>query len=822
MPILSERFRLALVALIFGGVVLLLGHSWVLAGPQSGEGALSKLDASLVQILTTGTESDAGKVIASSEGTDAPPGTQPDEWRAGQVRITLIAHQVADVPAVMDGVRAISGMVETSYRTWVQALVPLASLGQLAKIPEVRLIRLPDIPHVTDVTSQGVDLSGADVWQKAGLTGKGIKVGILDLGFRGYKDFLGKELPPTVVTKSFRSDGQLEPNDGTDSDVHGVGVSEIVHDLAPDAQLYLTNFSTSVEFFNALDWLISQKVDIISMSIGFFTGCYTGNGLFDDPQAFNDNQGQVARTRQAGILWIVSAGNEAQEHWTGTWQDQGNTGELNFTPSNKYASFQAQQDDPIFIQLSWDDPCFGASDDYDLYLEDNNGKVLASSTQQQQGGSNDSPVEEISLQAPYTGPYRIVVKQVKATQAVRFNLFAVGFQLTPRVAAGSLVEPAISSNAMTAGAAFWQTQKLETFSSQGPTLDGRTKPDITGVDGVNNVTFGHFYGTSATAPETAGAAALVKQAFPNYGPDQIQQYLEQHAEHLGSPGKNDQYGAGLLALGPIPANAQTAPAKPTNLTVQALSSTSIQLSWTNNAQDAIGFQIERRLQGGDFKQIASTQTNVTSYTDSGLSPSTAYCYRVRAVTNASSSDYSDEACATTQAPPVLPLITSIEPAQGVQSSSVKALIKGQRLSKAQSVVFRGLGVTAVIESGGSDTTLPITITIAPDAAPGPRTFSVTTATGTADSGSVAFAVTPQPGIGILIALRFDKLEFPVPGDWSRSVQSGCVVYTNVSHGSSTVRLTLPDGSVQEYEIPSGNQVIVCGDVAHIDTRSKGP
>ncbi len=819
MPVLSRRCRWALVAVAFIGCVLLLGSVWGLAGPQLSEAARSKLDAHLVQILTLGGD-DAGDAPASLESVHPPPGTQPDEWRAGQVRITLIAHEMAGVPALIDGVRALSGTVETSYRTWVQALVPMAALDRLAQLPQVRLIRLPDMPHVTEAMSQGVGVSGADVWQKASLTGKGIKIGILDLGFRGYKNLLGKELPLTVVTKSFRSDGQIEPNDGGDSDIHGVGVAQIVHEMAPDAQLYLTNFGTGVEFFNALDWLISQKVDIISMSIGFFTGCYTANGLFDDPTAFDDNQGQVARVRQAGILWAVSAGNEAEEHWTGTWQDQGNTGELNFTPSDKYASFQAQQDDPIYIQLSWDDPCFGASDGYDLYLEDSDGKVLASSTQPQQGGDNDSPVQEISLKAPYTGPYRIVVKQVKSSRAVRFNLFSVGFRLTPRVASGSLVEPAISSNAMTAGAAFWQTLKLEPFSSQGPTLDGRTKPDITGVDGVNNVTFGHFYGTSASAPQVAGAAALVKQAFPNYGPDQIQQYLEQHAENLGPPGKNNQYGAGLLTLGSVPASAQTAPAKPTNLTAQALSSSSIQLTWTSNSNNEVGFQIERRPQGGDFKQIGSTQAKVTSFTDSGLSPATTYCYRVRATNDAGSSDYSNEACAATQA--ALPLISSIGPAQGVQSSSLKALIKGQRLNDAKSVVFSGLGVTAAIEAGGSDTALSITITIAADAAPGPRTFSVTTSAGTADSGSIAFTVTAQPGVGILVALRFDKLEFPVPGNWSRAVQSGCVVYTNTSNGPSAIRLTLPDASVQEYEIPSGNDVIVCGDVAHIDTRPKKP
>ena len=56
----------------------------------------------------------------------------------------------------------------------------------------------------------------------------------------------------------------------------------------------------------------------------------------------------------------------------------------------------------------------------------------------------------------------------------------------------------------------------EFFSSQGPTLDGRVKPDIAAVDGVSITGAGNFevpfFGTSAAAPHIAGEAALVLQA----------------------------------------------------------------------------------------------------------------------------------------------------------------------------------------------------------------------------------------------------------------------------------------------------------------------
>ncbi len=58
----------------------------------------------------------------------------------------------------------------------------------------------------------------------------------------------------------------------------------------------------------------------------------------------------------------------------------------------------------------------------------------------------------------------------------------------------------------------------EFFSSRGPTLDGRVKPDITGIDGVSITGAGSFrtpfFGTSAAAPHLGGIAALLLQGAP--------------------------------------------------------------------------------------------------------------------------------------------------------------------------------------------------------------------------------------------------------------------------------------------------------------------
>jgi hypothetical protein len=88
---------------------------------------------------------------------------------------------------------------------------------------------------------------------------------------------------------------------------------------------------------------------------------------------------------------------------------------------------------------------------------------------------------------------------------------------------------------------------------------------------------------------------------------------------------------------------------------------------------------------------------------------------------------------------------------------------------------------------------------------------------TAKQGRVRVVVLEPSGPGQITALKFEKLEFLRPEDWERTLKAGCVVYTNISAGPSPIRVTLPDGSTQEFEIPADHEVIVCGDVVYIDT-----
>ncbi len=91
---------------------------------------------------------------------------------------------------------------------------------------------------------------------------------------------------------------------------------------------------------------------------------------------------------------------------------------------------------------------------------------------------------------------------------------------------------------------------------------------------------------------------------------------------------------------------------PSALSALAFSTSRIKLSWMDNADNESGFKVERSLSGsGDWSQIATLDANVWNYTDTGLSASTRYYYRVRAWNDKGDTSYSSLADATTQAPP---------------------------------------------------------------------------------------------------------------------------------------------------------------------------
>ena len=79
------------------------------------------------------------------------------------------------------------------------------------------------------------------------------------------------------------------------------------------------------------------------------------------------------------------------------------------------------------------------------------------------------------------------------------------------------------------------------------------------------------------------------------------------------------------------------PFAPNNLTAIATIKGEINLSWTDNSTNEIGFKIERKTENGSFQNIAHTIKDITSFKDSLLSPNTTFYYRIYSYNNAGKS-----------------------------------------------------------------------------------------------------------------------------------------------------------------------------------------
>ncbi len=117
-------------------------------------------------------------------------------------------------------------------------------------------------------------------------------------------------------------------------------------------------------------------------------------------------------------------------------------------------------------------------------------------------------------------------------------------------AAGTLDAPADAFNILACGAVS-SNGTIASFSSRGPTADGRTKPEVCarGVStfcassgGDNSYTTAS--GTSLSTPLVAGAVCLLVQAHPNYPPELIREAMMMTANNAATP--DNTYGWGLI------------------------------------------------------------------------------------------------------------------------------------------------------------------------------------------------------------------------------------------------------------------------------------
>ena len=181
------------------------------------------------------------------------------------------------------------------------------------------------------------------------------------------------------------------------------------------------------------------------------------------------------------------------------------------------------------------------------------------------------------------------------------------------------------------------------------------------------------------------------------------------------------------------------PTAPSGLTATAVSSSQINLSWTDNSSNEGNFIVSRStVAGGPYSDIATLSANTTSYNNSGLAASTTYYYVVRAVNSGGSSPLSNETSATTQTPPPISQvhvhsITMSWVASGNRFKAQAAVtVKDASGANVANATVTGNFTGSINNSGlsaGSNTSGVATITSTSSIRNGTVTFTVTGITG---------------------------------------------------------------------------------------------
>ena len=402
------------------------------------------------------------------------------------------------------------------------------------------------------VMTTGDQIMGCDALRAHGITGTGIRIGVISDGVDGATAAQTSGDLGWVYT--IRDD--LGGGEGT-------AMLEIIHDIAPGATLYFHDSGKdSSEFIGAIDALVAAGCTVIVDDISKMYQPYFEKG---EIAAHLEN---LTATRR--LIYVTSAGNFGVAHWQGPVRIN-NEGLQDFSGTgydHPYLYANVPNGATLAVYLQWDEPFGSAADDFDIILVDSAtqeplwNEPLRTSVRpnrssdpcevfvwtNQDGNDLDYDVE---IQVRHNGSAGNARNLEMYTHldywdAMRpDNLIAsdgiFGHAAVPDV----ITVAAVNANA---------PDTIEPFSSHGPstilfpTYSIIQKPDISAPDFVNVTGYGRFGspfpGTSAAAPHIAALCALVWSARPDLSPADIRSALYASAVDLGEPGYDNVYGWG--------------------------------------------------------------------------------------------------------------------------------------------------------------------------------------------------------------------------------------------------------------------------------------
>ena len=523
--------------------------------------------ASAGRPVTAGT---AASLPGDLGGMVAARGMRIDD--AGRVQVWVDASGAA--PAAAADLAALGMDVQTvaGAHGIVQGLVPIAQLAAASALTSVKGVRLPQygFAQIGSATTEGDAILNASTLRNTlTASGSGVRVGVISDGMEGLASAQAtSDLGAVDVATCNLSPGATSPT-AANAGAEGTAMAEIVHDVAPGAQIFFGYFGmnttgTALDFNAAVNCL-AANTDVVVDDISWFnTGPNDGTSLVSANTS-------AALTNVANPIrgYYTSVANQAQNHYhaayansgfsnpashTGDWwqlhqfQGGGGTtdGGFGLTCSGAIKcgdTVQVSAGGSFSVFLQWNETYGSASSDYDLLVQDNFGPgSLSVASAYAQGPGFPYPVESFGMSNTHgaTTTYNILIGNYKNLAPARtFDMFVIcygcyvfstGLPAPDNIAAhnyntlaGSVPNQSDSGGGVVSVGAISAADSpgydtIDYYSSRGPTPDLRTKPDVTGIDCVaitGAAGFPNpFCGTSAAAPHAAGVAALMLSCNP--------------------------------------------------------------------------------------------------------------------------------------------------------------------------------------------------------------------------------------------------------------------------------------------------------------------
>jgi hypothetical protein len=470
-------------------------------------------------------------------------------------------------------------ITNTAGSPLITGLYPIVNIPKLnsldAMIRFVRPVYLP-IANSGIVTSQGDKAQRTDVIRNGfRIDGKDVKVGIIS---DSYNTRIGNEAATDVLNGDLPSGVQIvrEYPYGLRSD-EGRAMMQIVHDVAPGADLaFRTGFLSPGDLALGIGELTDAGCDIIVDDITYITEPY----FIDGPVAT-----AVNAASNAGVSYFTSAGNfgskSYQRIFNPTTAPAGFTGAAHNFGNGDVMQRIGLTEGVYTIVLQWEDQFYtvgsvgnGTQNDFDIFLTNESGVILFGFNRNNAGGD---PVEVL----PFTvvggnAVANLIITRVSGTGSplLKYVVYRGDLLIAEyNTSSGTIVGHANAAQAMTVGAVLYSNTPafgvpaptIASFSSTGGTpVNGviRNKPDFAAPNGVNTTVplggvnidgdaFPNFFGTSASAPHAAGAAALLLHArkkFYNehFAPSATRSLLQSTALNMGPAGFDFNTGYGFI------------------------------------------------------------------------------------------------------------------------------------------------------------------------------------------------------------------------------------------------------------------------------------